>query len=316
MRNGPRYIWQHDSWPFFEWDQADLTLLVSRIRLKQGRLLGRMESLVSDLRRASEHRIRLQEAVGTSLIEGEQLKREEVRSSIARRLGIDDVGLPRSTRQVDGLVEMLSDATTGFREPLSTERLFQWHRLLFPDASTRAVGAFRRPDGDPMQVVSGPMGRETVHFEAPPAGSVAFEMRRFVKWFERRDSGEPLIKAALAHLAFVTIHPFEDGNGRIARALTDMQLARSEDTGRRFYSMSDQIVRVRDDYYHRLERTQKGGLDVTEWIRWFLDTLDGAIDYSNELLAGVLRRDRFWRSVARESLNERQIKVLGISRGT
>lgn len=299
--------WRESAWPRFSWDPTHITPLLSRVRLKQGRLLGRMDALALDMRRTSQLRIGTEETLHTSGIEGENLDRNEVRSSVARRLGVDASGLTGSSREVDGLVDMLFDATNNYSTPVTPQRLFEWQRMLFQDAP----GAFRTDAKGLMQVVSGPMGRETVHFEAPPARVVSHEMDRFLTWLESDSTGEdPVIKAAHAHLAFLTIHPFDDGNGRMARALTDLMLARSEDSPARYYSMSDRIVASRAEYYRVLESTQKGAMDVTAWTVWFLGMLETAIDHSQELLAGVLARDGFWRSISKESLNERQIQVL------
>lgn len=305
-----RSTWKEAAWPRFTWDPVQLVPVLSRVRLKQGRLLGRMDALALDMRRTSQLRIGTEETLHTSGIEGENLNRNEVRSSVARRLGVDAGGLTGSSRKVDGLVDMLFDATSNYSTPVTAQRLFEWQRMLFPDAP-RERGAYRTDTRGPMQVVSGPMGRETVHFEAPPARDVAHEMERFLVWLENAATHEdPVIKAAHAHLAFLTIHPFEDGNGRMARALTDLMLARSEESPARYYSMSDRIVASRAAYYRVLESTQKGTMDVTEWTVWFLGMMEAAIDHSQELLAGVLARDRFWRTVSKETLNERHILVL------
>jgi len=252
--------------------------------------------------------------VKSSEIEGERLEPDQVRSSIARRLGIDIGALVPADRDVEGVVEMMLDATGACEEPLTDKRLFAWHASLFPTGRSGMkklrVGEWRDAADDPMQVVSGPMGKETVHYEAPPAERVPDEMRHFLQWFEDPGGSDPVLVAGLAHLWFVSIHPFDDGNGRIARAIADMALARSEKTGQRYYSMSAQIRRERNDYYRMLERTQKADLDVTSWQRWFLECLLRAIEGARDTLSAVLDKARFWERFAKEPLNERQIKVL------
>ena len=251
-----------------------------------------------------------EDVIQSSEIEGEHLDREQVRSSIARRLGMDVAGLVASDRNVEGVVEMMLDATQRYAEPLSTERLFGWHAALFPtgrSGMTRiAVGQWRDDAGGPMQVVSGPIGRERVHYEAPTADRLDGEMARFLAWFEGESATDPVLKAAIAHLWFVTIHPFDDGNGRIARAIADMALARSEGSAQRFYSMSAQIRTERRDYYAILETTQKGDLDITLWLTWFLDCLDRAFDGTERILASVFRKASFWEAHAATPMNDRQ----------
>src|SRR5882672_10876700 len=308
------YIWEHPDWPDLTWDSGHLAALLGQASREQGRLLGRMQDLGFDLRREAQLNTLTEDVVRSSDIEGEKLDSDQVRSSIARRLGMDVGGLVPADRDVEGVVEMMLDATTNYAEPLTAERLFGWHAALFPTGRIGlqkiTVGNWRDDSGGPMQVVSGPIGRQKVHYEAPPAARVPKDMDRFLSWFEAPGNTDPLLIAGLAHLWFVTIHPFDDGNGRIARAIADMALARSEGTEQRFYSMSGQIRHERDDYYNLLERTQKGGLDVTAWQKWFLECLLRAINGASTTLAAVLTKARFWERFAKEPLNKRQIEVL------
>jgi Fic family protein len=308
------YIHELGSWPRFEWSSQDLAELLAGVRHRQGRLLGRMEALGFDLRAQAVLQTLTEDVLKSSEIEGEILDKEQVRSSIARRLGMDIGALTPVDRDVEGVVEMMLDATQNYRAPLTDERLFAWHAALFPTGRSGmmkiVVGAWRDEASGPMQVVSGPIGREKVHYEAPAAARLDGEMTAFIEWFNGAAPLDPVLKAAVAHLRFVTIHPFEDGNGRIARAIADMMLARSEGSPQRFYSMSAQIRLERRDYYAILERTQKGGLDVTAWLQWFLSCLDRAFDGAEDILANVLRKARFWEAMAGQPLNERQRKVV------
>ncbi len=308
------YLWEKQDWPTFSWDEQTLSRLVAQVSREQGRLLGKMEVLGFELRNEAHLRTLTEDVVKSSEIEGETLPYDQVRSSIARRLGMDVGGLVPADRNVEGVVEMMLDATSNYSRILTEERLFAWHAALFPTGrsgmSKIRVGRWRDDSHGPMQVVSGPVGRETVHYEAPPAKRVANEMVKFLSWFEQPGDTDPLLIAGLAHLWFVTIHPFEDGNGRIARAIADMALARSEKTGQRFYSMSAQIRLENNDYYDILESTQKGELDISQWLDWFLHCLLRAIDGAQETLAVVLVKARFWERFAKEPLNKRQIKVL------
>ena len=310
----PTYIHEQEDWPRFRWESLLLSEQLTAVRHRQGRLLGRMESLGFELRAEASLQALTEEVVKSSEIEGEILDKEQVRSSIARRLGMDIGGLVPSDRHVDGVVEMMLDATQSYREHVSNERLFRWHAALFPTGpngmTKMVVGAWRDDSLGPMQVVSGPMGRETVHFEAPSASRLPAEMAAFFDWFNGEERLDPVLKAALAHLWFVTIHPFDDGNGRIARAIADLALARSDGTSQRFYSMSAQIRRERNDYYAILESTQKADLDITRWLQWFLACLDRAFSGAEDTLAQVLRKARFWEAMAAQPLNERQRKVL------
>jgi Fic family protein len=308
------YIHEMPDWPRFRWDHEALAAPLAAVRHHQGRLIGRMEGLGFQLRAEAVLQSLTEEVLKSSEIEGERLNREQVRSSIARRLGMDIGALTPVDRNVEGVVEMMLDATQNYRAQMTEERLFGWHAALFPTGRSGmtkiAVGAWRTQESGPMQVVSGPIGREHVHFEAPAAKRLPAEMRAFLAWFNATGGVDPVIFAAVAHLWFITIHPFEDGNGRIARAIADMALARSEDTPRRFYSMSSQIRIERKAYYEMLERTQKGDLGITEWIAWFLQCLDRAFAGAETILASVLRKARFWDAHAGDALNNRQRLVV------
>lgn len=308
------YLWQLTEWPTLTWDDRSLSTLLARVSHKQGRLLGKMEALGFELREEANLRTLTEDVIKSSEIEGEELEPDQVRSSIARRLGMDVAGLIPSDRQVDGVVEMMLDATNNYDDPLTQERMFAWHAALFPTGRSGmqkiTVGEWRDDSEGPMQVVSGPMGRETVHYEAPPAERVSDEISAFIRWFAKPGDMDPLLISGLAHLWFVTIHPFDDGNGRIARAIADMALARSEKSPQRFYSLSAQIRLERKDYYSTLEWTQKGELDVTRWQTWFLECFERALDGANETLKTVLQKAHFWESFAKISLNDRQVKVL------
>ena len=308
------YIWARSGWPAFTVAEQRLSKRLATVSREQGRLLGQMGALGFDLRSEAHLRTVTEDVVKSSEIEGEKLNSDQVRSSIARRLGLEVGGLIPSARDVDGIVELMLDATGGYEKPLTRDRLFDWHAALFPTGRSgmhkMTTGAWRTDNSGPMQVVSGPVGRQKVHYEAPPAARVPHEMEQFLQWFSAPGDSDPLLVAGLAHLWFVTIHPFEDGNGRIARAIADMALARSEKTPQRFYSMSAQICRERSVYYLTLERTQKGQLDVTQWQEWFLNCLQRAIEGAQETLGTVLDKAHFWGRFAREPLNERQIKVL------
>jgi Fic family protein len=308
------YLWELPDWPRFRWDAEAMSQPLAAAHVKQGRLLGRMERLGFELRREAELQAVTEEAVKNAEIEGEMLNRESVRSSVARRLGVPDAGLGPEDRRAEGLVEMILDATKNCAAPLTRERLFGWHAALFPTGYSGlrhiAVGAWRDDAAGPMQVRSGAAGRERMHYQAPPAARVEAEMAAFLSWFNEPPKIDGIVWAALSHLWFVTIHPFEDGNGRIARALADMSLARSENSPARFYSLSGQIRRERPDYYESLERTRKGDLDVTVRLLWFIGCLSRALDAAEQACAGVLRRDDFWHRHSLTPLNERQRSVL------
>lgn len=311
----PKYIHDLQEWPHFHWDEALLTQQLASVRHRQGRLMGRMEALGFDLRAEAVLTVLTEDVLKSSEIEGELLDKSQVRSSIARRLGMDIGALVPADRHVEGVVEMMLDATQKYDEPLTDERLFAWHAALFPTGrsgmSKIFVGAWRDASSGPMQVVSGPMGREHVHFEAPNAQRLQAEMSSFLSWFATDPAPlDAVLKAALAHLWFITIHPFDDGNGRMARAIADMALAQSENSPQRFYSMSAHIRRERDAYYKILEFTQKGDLDITAWLTWFLDCLDHAIEGAEDTLSGVMHKTRFWEAIKDKPLNERQRKVI------
>lgn len=314
MRRKPTFIHQHPDWPGFTWDHGALAAPLAVVRHDQGRLLGAMESLGFDLRREAGLAVLTREVVTSSAIEGAVLDPGEVRSSIARRLGLDVAGLPKAGRDVDGVVEMMVDATRNFATPLTAARLHDWHAALFPTGRSGmlriTVGDWRSKASGPMHVVSGAPGRERVHFEAPEAERLETEMSRFLEWFEGAPGLDPVLRAAIAHLWFVTIHPYEDGNGRIARAIADMALARADKTPDRFYSMSAQIEAERKDYYLELEAAQRGGLDVSRWLGWFLGCLGRAIHGADRELAAVLGKARMWQRVNRRAVNERQRRVI------
>lgn len=307
------YIHELPDWPNLRWSDEQLAQPLAAVRHRQGRLIGHMEALGFPLREEAVLQALTEDVIKSSEIEGEVLDREQVRSSIARRLGMDIGGLVEADRHVEGVVEMMLDATQNYAQPLTAERLFGWHAALFPTGrsgmSRITVGAWREPEGEPMQVVSGPIGRERVHYEAPASELLDTEMSRFLDWFETA-APDPVLKAGIAHLWFVTIHPFDDGNGRIARAIADLALARAEGTAQRFYSMSAQIRTERKAYYDMLESTQKGDLDITPWLSWFIGCLDRAFDGAETILASVMRKARFWESMAGQPLNERQRKVV------
>lgn len=309
------YIHQQKDWPNFRWNESRLLPLLTKLRHQQGRLLGQMEGLGFHLRGEANLESLTKEVIGSSAIEGEKLDAEEVRSSIARRLGIAHAGTTPASRHVEGVVEMMIDATRKYEEALTAERLCSWHAALFPSGRSGmqriTVGSWRTEESGPMQVVSGPMGRERVHFEAPEASRLDAEISRFLEWFEGTGSLDPVIKAGIAHFWFVTIHPFEDGNGRIARAIADMALARADGVAERFYSMSSQIERERKQYYDSLESSQRGGLDITLWLEWFLGCLYRALENAQENLWAILHKARIWERINQDGpVNERQHVVI------
>ena len=308
------YIWEQQGWPNLSWDDQHLAPLLTKAHREQGRLLGKMEALGFELQGRAYLETLTLDVVKSSEIEGEQLDSDQVRSSIARRLGMDIAGLVPADRNVEGVVEMMLDATQAYDSPLTSERLFNWHAALFPTGRSGIrqirVADWRDDNDGPMQVVSGPIGREKVHFEAPPANRVPGEMAQFLNWLNSPHDHDPLLVAGHTHLWSITIHPFEDGNGRIARAITDMALARGEDSAQRSYSMSAQIRQERNDYYRILEQSQKASLDITEWQEWFLGCLTRAVDEAQVLLNDAIHKARFWDRCNQEPLNDRQIKVL------
>ena len=308
------YIHERSEWPTFRWDSERISQRLVEVRHRQGRLIGRMEGLGFPLRTEAVLNTLTEDVLKSSEIEGENLDRDQVRSSIARRLGIEIGGLTPADRDVEGVVEMMLDATQQYDLPLTVQRLFDWHASLFPTGrsamSRIKVGAWRDDGKGPMQVVSGPIGKERVHYEAPVAPRLRGEMKKFIDWFEKESSTDLVLKAGVAHLWFVTIHPFDDGNGRIARAIADMVLACSERSPQRFYSMSAQIRQERKEYYEILESTQKGDLDITRWLEWFLACLGRAFNRAETILATVLNKARFWERLAGTVLNERQRSMI------
>ena len=309
-----RYIHEQPGWPAFRWSMDALAGLLADIRHKQGLLLGRMNALGFSIRAEAGLETLTHDIVQSSAIEGETLDMAKVRSSLARRLGIDIGGFTAVDRHVEGIVEMMLDATQRYAETLTAERLFGWHAALFPSGYSGArkitVAGWRTPEAGAMQVVSGAVGHEKVHFEAPSAERLEKEMQRFLDWFNTPPELDPVLKAGIAHLWFLTIHPFEDGNGRIARAIADCALARADNTPERFYSMSGRIERERDTYYEILEQSQKGDLDITSWLDWFFCCLGRAIDGTEETLAAVFHKARVWQYASRYSLNERQSLIV------
>lgn len=308
------YIYQHKDWPHFTWNSNETELLLSQVRNLQGRLMGRMESIGFDLRNEALLETLALDVLKSSEIEGEILSPEQVRSSIAQRLGLEYAGIITSDRNVDGMVEMMIDATNNCFESLTSARLFDWHAALFPTGrsgiSKITVAGWRKDTTGPMVVVSGSAGKELIHYQAPDAGQVDDEMNRFLSWLNNGDGIDLVIKSAIAHLWFVTIHPFQDGNGRITRALTDMLLARSDNSTQRFYSMSAQIRNERNQYYAILEETQKGDLNITSWIKWFLSCIINALKTTNQTLTHVLTKYEFWSKYGKTIINERQKKLL------
>jgi len=308
------YIHELTGWPSLTWDSEALAAPLAAVRHEQGRLLGKMESLGFELRSEASLIVLTADVVKSSAIEGETLDAGEVRSSIARRLGLDTAGLPQPSRPVEWVVEMMLDATQNFAAHLTDQRLYGWHASLFPTGHSGinriAVGQWRPPEAGPMQVVSGPLGKERLHFQAPDAPRLTSEMNQFLNWFNTPATIDPVLKAGLAHFWFVTIHPFEDGNGRIARAIADLSLARADGVKDRFYSMSAQIEAERKEYYRELEHAQRGDLDVTPWLAWFLECLGRSLATSDERLASVLRKARLWEQINRRPVNERQRLVI------
>ena len=312
-----KYIYQRKEWPHFRWKETKVASTLAHVRYRQGRLLGKMESLGFPLQVEANLNTLTLDVLKSSEIEGDILNPGQVRSSIARRLGIAVAGLITADRHVEGVVEMTLDATQTYGAPLTHERLFGWHAALFPAGRSGmrkiVVGCYRdnTPD-DPMQVVSGPAGRERVHFQAPGSDVLQAEMTVMLQWFNHEKILDPVVKAAVAHLWFVTLHPFDDGNGRMARAITDMQLARADQNPRRFYSMSNQVRTERNGYYGILEKTQHQSLDITEWLEWFLGCLERALANTEQTLATVLKKARFWEQHASTPLNDRQRKILNM----
>lgn len=314
------YIHENRDWTQWQWSDKKLLPLVSRVRLLQGRLLGKLLTLGFDLNIEAQLDAVTLEIVKTSEIEGEALNNEQVRSSVARHLGIDNGVMPTATREIDAVVEMMLNATYHYQQPLLLDDLLGWHRALFPNGYSGhyriKTGSIRDDSQGPMQVVSGAYGREQVHFVAPHADTLSDELDKFLSWFntsaEQQDNIDLVIKAGIAHLWFVTIHPFDDGNGRLTRAITERVLAQSDDSAQRFYSMSAQILRQRDDYYKILERTQKGDTDITEWLLWFLKTLEQALITAQTTTDTIVNKANFWQTHRQHALNTRQVNMLNV----
>ncbi len=308
------YIWEASEWPAWRYDLSRLAAPLAEVSRAQGLLLGRLADIGLTLRDEASLDALTEDVIKTSEIEGERLNIGSVRSSIARRLGVDIGALAPVDRHVEGVVEMVLDATLMCANEVTRDRLFAWHAALFPTGFSNMtrirVANWRDDSSGPMQVVSGPIGRQKVHFEAPPASRLNAEADRFLDWVNNDSADPPVLKAGLAHLWFVTLHPFDDGNGRIARATGDLLLARADGSPQRFYSLSAQIQRERNDYYDILERTQKGTLDVTEWLAWFLGALHRAVDSAQLTLNAVLAKSHFWQRLAGSPFNARQVKLL------
>lgn len=307
-----KYIWQHRSWPDFFFSSQDLLPYLGQARQAQGKILARMKAFGASLISQAQIEILTEEAVQTSAIEGDLLKRDSVRSSVARHLGLEEAALKESDRHIDGLVKILIDATQNYDKPLVAKRLYSWHGALFPTGYSGLhkirVGKWRN---QPMRIVSGPVGRERVHYEAPSANRVDKEMKLFLSWWDKsKDQMEGFLRAGIAHFWFVSIHPFDDGNGRIARALTDMALAQDEKLTTRFYSLSSQIMQERNSYYDVLEKSSRGKGDLTAWLTWFLVCACRAIEKSETIIGSVLAKAEFWQHHSQTEMNERQRKVV------
>ena len=309
----PYWIWQYAEWPHFCWNNDSIIASLARVREKQGRLLGLMDGLGFDVQSASSLEVMTEDVLRNSEIEGLLLNADHVRSSVARHLGIDMGGLSHSDHYTEGVVQVMMDAVQQADAPLTELRLFNWHAALFPTGRSGiipiTVAAWRTGEA-PMQVVSGAMGKEKIHYEAPPSDDVPRQMQLFLQWFNSEPTTDPVLKAAIAHLWFVNIHPFDDGNGRLTRTLTDMLLARADGSPRRFYSMSAAILRDKNNYYDLLEYMGKHGMDITRWLLWFLQTMESAIDTAVEKTQRVIRKSLFWQEHRTVVLNERQIKVI------
>jgi Fic family protein len=309
------YIYEQKKWPLFRWSDRDLLCRLGEARNAQGLLIGKIQTLGFKSQDEAYLEALTNDVVNSTAIEGVLLNEEHVRSSVAETLGLEYAGVRHNDRMVEGVVAMMVDATRNYQTPLDRERLFSWHRSIFPTAGSGLIripiGRWRDDASGDMRVVSGRLGSDRVHFQAPPASAVDSEMIRFFSWFNnKKDDTDLMIRAGIAHLWFVTIHPFEDGNGRIARALADMFLAASDNLPQRFYSMSRQILEKRKAYYDLLENTQRGGLDITEWLCWFLGCLREAIASSSGVLDKVLRKHMFWMKYGEEITNDRQRRVL------
>lgn len=315
LQKGGEYIWQRPDWPNLSYDNNKLASHLSKVRFCQGVLLGRMKEFGFDVSEEARAEILTNEAVKTSAVEGTVLNLDSVRSSVARRLGLPSAGFSVPDRYADGIIEVLLDATSRYDLPLTAERLCGWQAALFPTGFSGLhrinVGKWRGKE--PMTVVSGPTGHEKIHFEAPPYGKIGHEIKQFLKWWSKSNGAmDGLIRAGIAHLYFVTIHPFEDGNGRIARAITDMAVAQDERLGKRFYSLSSQIMAERNRYYDILELSQKGGLDITDWLVWFLQCTERAINNTEKIISKVLAKANFWKRHTNVEINNRQRKIINL----
>jgi Fic family protein len=316
MTHDTHYIWQDPDWPELRWEGAALLKSLGDCRFQQGSLLIQMRELGFEIQQHARAEVLIEEALKTSEIEGERLDPNAVRSSVVRRLGLPSAGLPAIRDQhADGMVEVLLDATVNHEQEVTATRLFGWHAALFPTGYSGLheikIGAWRDDREGPMRVVSGPIGREKVHYEAPPADWLESEMESFFHWWGKSPNEiDGILRAGIAHLWFVAVHPFEDGNGRIARALSDMALAQDENLSTRFYSMASQIMAERDEYYEVLEHTTKGNVDITEWLQWFLECMSRAILPSNELLSNIMQKAQFWKQHVQTELNDRQRKAI------
>lgn len=309
------YLWQQKDWPHFMWDDTKLSFKLGRVRSLQGKLVGRMSALGFELKNNAMLDALTADITKSSEIEGEWLDAEQVRSSVARHLGIETEGLPEADRYVDGVVQVMIDATQSYMQPLTAERLFNWHAALFPTGRSgiyKITVADWRQGSEPMQVVSGAMGKEKIHYQAPDSEEVPHQMELFLEWANDNRRIDPVLKAAIAHLWFITIHPFDDGNGRISRTITDLFLARADEMPHRFYSMSAEIRRQRKSYYEILEKTQKGSVDITGWLEWFLDCLEAALLETEKSITIVLQKATFWDKFRLVSMNERQIKMVNL----
>lgn len=309
-----KYIYQYKNWTNFTWDHHSILPLLAKVRHMQGKLTGKLEALGFELRKEALLKTLTEDVIKSTEIEGELLNPEQVRSSVAKRLGMNIKGLVHSDRHVEGVVEMMLDATQNYSRPLTKKRLFSWNSSLFPvekDALKKIItGKWRKDTTGPMQVISGPMGKEKVHYEAPPSKNLEKEMHSFLEWFNAENDLDAVLKSGVAHFWFVTLHPFEDGNGRIARAIADMQLARADGSSQRFYSMSARIRLERNEYYRILEKTQKGAPDLTEWLHWYLHCLNESLKATDTILKSVLAKAQFWEKHRHTYFNDRQKKII------
>jgi len=308
-----KYIYEYKNWTDFSWENNEINAIFGEVRLMQGKIIGQMNALGFSAKEEASLTALTLDVVKSSEIEGDLLNFNQVRSSIARRLGINTAGLVKSNRYIEGVVEMMLDATQRADLPLTEKRLLGWHAALFPNGFSGPypieVGRYRSGE---MQVVSGAMGKEKVHYQAVKPEKVKSEMKKFLTWLNKEDKLDPVLKAAIAHFWFIIIHPFDDGNGRIARAISDMLLARSEGSGQRFYSMSSQILEERKDYYAILQKVQHNDKDITEWLNWFLNCLKNAMLATENTASQILRKAEFWKLHEKTAINERQRKVLNM----